>query len=107
MAEGDGPARRLLGLQAVDAVRSVACFPAPLGGDGMSKGRGDVDLGRQLALAQHDGHKSHMKRIVQSDTIENLMAAEDDAIAITVIKPEEGIDESACVVGVGFQAVEQ
>ena len=39
-----------VGLQASAAVLRVACFPTALGSHGMSKGIGNLDLGRQLTL---------------------------------------------------------
>jgi hypothetical protein len=48
-----------------------------------------------------------MRRIVQSDTIENLMTAEDDAIAIAIIKPQDWIDERASVAAGRFWVIEE
>ena len=33
-----------------------------------------------------------MDRIVKRDTIENLMTAEDNTIAIAIVEPQDGID---------------
>jgi hypothetical protein len=106
-AELGGPAGRCVGLQAVATVLGVARFPPPLCSHGMSKGLGNLDLGRQLTLTQCHSRKGQMKRIVQSDTIENLMTAEDDAIAIAIIEPQDWIDERACVAAVRFCVIEE
>jgi hypothetical protein len=36
----------------------------------------------------------------------NLMTTEDDTIAIAIIKPQDGIDERACVAAVRFCVIE-
>jgi hypothetical protein len=53
----------------------------------MSEGGGDLGLGCQPTLAQCHSHKGQMKGVAQSDTIEDLMTAEHDAIAIAIIEP--------------------
>ena len=51
---------------------------------------------------QCHGHKGQMKRVVQSDTVENLMTAEDDAIACAIVEPQDRIDERALAAAVRF-----
>jgi hypothetical protein len=58
----------------------------------MPKGLGDVNLSRQPTLTQGHRHEGQMDRIVESDAIENLMTAEDDAIAIAIVEPQQGIE---------------
>ena len=58
----------------------------------MTKGFGNLDLRRRLTEAQGHSHKGQMGRIVERDTIENLMTAEDNTIAITIVEPQDGID---------------
>ena len=96
-----------MGLQAVATVLPVACFPTALGSHGMSEGRGDLGLSRQLTLAQCHSHKGQMKGVAQSDTIEDLMTAEDDAIAIAIIEPQDRVDEGASVAAVRFGVIEE
>jgi hypothetical protein len=73
----------------------------------MTKGLGDLDLSRQLPLSQAHSDESEKKGIGQSDTIENLMPAKDDAIAITVLEPKSGIDGGVCAVGVRIGDVKE
>ena len=73
----------------------------------MSKGGGDLELGGQLTLPQCDSDKSQMKRIVQRDTIENLMPAADDAKAGAIIEPQDWIDKSTFVAAVRFCVIEE
>ena len=102
-----GPAGRCMGLQAGAAVLPVACLPAALCSDGMSKGGSNLDLGGQPTLAQCHSHKGQMKGIAQSDTIEDLMTAEDDAIAIAIIEPQGRVDEGATVAAGRFGVIEE
>jgi hypothetical protein len=48
-----------------------------------------------------------MKRIVQGDTIKDLMTAEDNAIASTILEPQDGIDIRACAEAIRFCVIEQ
>jgi len=45
--------------------------------------------------------------IIQSHTIENLMTAEEDAIASAIVEPQARINMSALVAGVGFAVREE
>jgi hypothetical protein len=105
--ERAGPAGRCLGLQAVTAVLAVARFPTALGGHGMTKGHSDLTLCRQLTLAQHHRHEGQVVRIIQSHPIENLMTAEEDAIASAIVEPQTRINMRALVAGVGFGVREE
>jgi hypothetical protein len=68
----------------------------------VAEGSRDRTLGSQLTLTQGDGYQRQMLGITQGHAIENLMAAKDDAIAITIVEPHRGIDRSACVFGAGL-----
>jgi hypothetical protein len=48
-----------------------------------------------------------MKGVAQSDTIEDLMTAEHDAIAIAIIEPQSRVDKGAAVAAGRFGVIEE
>ena len=101
------PAGGRLGAQSITAVLQVACLPAALGGDRMSKGGSDLRLRRQLTLTKGNRHNGPMVRIIERHTIKNLMSAKDNTIAIAIAKGETGIDRSERVAGVSWLGSEE
>ena len=53
--------------------------------------------GSLVSLAQHDGHETQVRLIVQGHSIERFMATEDDAVAVAINKPKARVEERARV----------
>jgi hypothetical protein len=93
---GWAPGRGLV-QQAVEAMLLVVSFPAALGSNRVAEGTSQVHLGCQFALPKHDTDIAEVWQVVESDPIDRLVAAEDDAITVASDKPQAWGDESAGV----------
>jgi hypothetical protein len=83
--------------EAIEAVLLVVSFPAALRGDGVTEGPGQLLLGGQFALPEHDTDEAEVGDVVEGDAINRLVPAEDNAVAVVVGEPQAWGNERAGV----------
>ncbi len=83
--------------QAAEAILLEVSFPASLGSNGVAEGTSQILLGSQFTLPKHDTDIAEVWQVVEGDSIDRVVSAEDNAVAVVINKPQAWGDKSAGV----------